>query len=174
MRRLAVRKTSENPWGEGKRSGPGRKRRVRGNGKKVTPRRSARHPLAGLPVDAVLLSSEVCGTYLLLPGFCPFAHSSSVFQSGSSFDSNCLPPLWKALPPASGASGMNRRRLAAKLPGTTSLETVSKLRRDCSSVQDLAPGGRLSTPKAVLVFALPTQPRGWPSVFFQEIGSDSG
>src|SRR6267378_3697423 len=101
-------------------------------------------------------ASEGRGDYLLLPGFCPFAHCSSVFQSASSFDSNCLPPLWKALPPASGASGMNRRRLAAKLPGTTSLETVSKLRRDCSSVQDLAPGESFSRRKALLLSAWQT------------------
>src|SRR5258706_12772306 len=105
-------------------------------------------------------ASEGRGDYLLLPGFCPFAHCSSVFQSGSSLDSNCLPPLWKALPPASGASGMNRRRLAAKLPGTTSLETVSKLRRDCSSVQNLAPGGRFSRRERLLASAGQTEQPG--------------
>src|SRR3981189_2149068 len=101
-------------------------------------------------------ASERRGDYLLLPGFCEFAHCSSVFQSGSSFDSNCLPPLWQGVPPAWGASGMNRRRLAAKLPGTTNLETVSKLRRDCSSVQNLAPGGSFSRRKELLLSPGPT------------------
>src|SRR5258706_70739 len=110
-------------------------------------------------------ASEGRGTYLLLPGFCPSAHWASVFQSGSSLDSNCLPPLWKELPPASGASGMIRRRLAAKLPGTTSLETVSKLRRDCSSVQNLAPGESFSKRKALLLSAEQTYQRGCPGFF---------
>src|SRR3989442_15944694 len=116
-------------------------------------RRARREEAQGVALPALCLSasSEDRGTYLLLP--CPFAHWASVFQSASSLDSNCLPPLWKALPPASGASGMNRRRLAAKLPGTTSLETVSKLRRDCSSVQNLAPGGSFSKRKGVLLSA---------------------
>src|SRR5258708_10410980 len=119
----------------------------------------------------VVLLSEGRGDYLLWPGFGPFAHCSSVFQSGSSFDSNCLPPLWKALPPASGASGMNRRRLAAKLPGTTSLETVSKLRRDCSSVQNFAPGGSFSRRKALLLSAWPTQETLGPRFFLLRISA---
>src|SRR6202023_678185 len=75
------------------------------------------------------------------PAFCPRTHASMFFQSGSSWDANCLPPWWvSARPPASGASGIRRNRLNCGLPGTTNFETTSKLRRDCSSVQKLSPG----------------------------------
>ena len=65
--------------------------------------------------------------------FWPRTHASMFFQSGSSWDANCLPPWWvSAMPPASGTNGIN---IESGAPGTTSFETVSKLRRDCSSVQ---------------------------------------
>src|SRR5258706_15985908 len=119
-------------------------------------------------------ASEGRGDYLLLPGFCPFAHCSSVFQSGSSLDSNCLPPLWKELPPASGASGMNRRRLAAKLPGTTSLETVSKLRRDPPPRPQIAPGRGVLPRGAVLFFPRPKKQDAGPGAFLFEAGALPG
>src|SRR6266852_5958163 len=79
------------------------------------------------------------------PAFCPRTHAFMFFQSGSSSDANCLPPWWvSARPPASGASGIRRNRLKEGLPGTTSFETTSKLRRDCSSVQKLPPDGSIS------------------------------
>ena len=44
--------------------------------------------------------------------FWPRTHASMFFQSGSSWDANCLPPWWvSAMPPASGTSGINRNRL---------------------------------------------------------------
>jgi Transposase len=79
------------------------------------------------------------------PAFCPRTQAFMFCQSGSSSDANCLPPWWvSARPPASGASGIRRNRLKDGSPGTTSFETTSKLWRDCSSVQKLAPTGSMS------------------------------
>src|SRR6266545_2635343 len=59
------------------------------------------------------------------PAFCPRTHAALIFQSGSSWDLNCLPPWWvSARPPTSGASGIRRNRLCSGLPGVTSFETV--------------------------------------------------
>src|SRR5260370_6743180 len=84
------------------------------------------------------------------PAFCPRTHASMFFQSGSSLDLNCLPP-WcvSARPPASGARGMSKKILESGSPGVTSFDTTSKLCRDCSSVQKLAPArsaSRLNRP----------------------------
>src|SRR5207247_9664493 len=75
--------------------------------------------------------------YLL---FACWTHSAMIFQSGSSLERNCRPPLWKRSPPASAASGCKRNGLEAGVPGTTRFDTVSKLRRDCSTVHVAAPG----------------------------------
>jgi hypothetical protein len=59
------------------------------------------------------------------PAFCPRTHDAMVFQSGSSWDVNCLPPWWvSAMPPTSGASGISSNRLVSGLPGVTSFETT--------------------------------------------------
>src|SRR2546423_3475902 len=81
--------------------------------------------------------------------FCPRTQSANVCQSGSFCDVNCLPPVWKGSPPTSGASGCMRSRLEVGSPGTTSREATSKLRLDCSSVQDKLPAGSFSSRKPV-------------------------
>src|SRR2546425_1687174 len=54
------------------------------------------------------------------PAFCPRTHAAMIFQSGSSWDVNCLPPWWvSARPPTSGASGISSNRLVSGLPGVT-------------------------------------------------------
>jgi hypothetical protein len=59
------------------------------------------------------------------PAFCPRTHAAMIFQSGSSWDVNCLPPWWvSAMPPTSGASGISSNRLVSGLPGVTSFETI--------------------------------------------------
>lgn len=56
-------------------------------------------------------------------------------------------------PPASGASGCTSSRLVAGSPGLTKVETVSKLLRDRSSLQKLAPGDSFSRRNALLLSA---------------------
>ena len=59
------------------------------------------------------------------PAFSPRTHAAMIFQSGSSWDLNCLPPWWvSARPPTSGASGISSNGLVSGLPGVTSFETI--------------------------------------------------
>jgi hypothetical protein len=49
----------------------------------------------------------------------PRTHVARICHSGSVCDVQCLPPPWKASPPASRLSGWVRRRLVVGDPGTT-------------------------------------------------------
>src|SRR3954467_10051146 len=69
------------------------------------------------------------------PGHFPrFTQSASVFHSGSPCDSQCLPPGWNSVPPASWASGITSNRLLSGTPGSTKRDTASKFLRVSSSV----------------------------------------
>src|SRR5437773_2716936 len=72
--------------------------------------------------------------------FAPRIHAARVCHSGSSCEDQCLPPGWKATPPASAASGIVSSQLASGSPGTTNRSVASKLRRDSSSFHDVLPG----------------------------------
>src|SRR6185436_6784039 len=70
-----------------------------------------------------------------------FTHSDNVFHSGSFCDSQCFPPGWNSVPPASCASGIVSSRLFDGTPGTTNLAAISKFLRVSSSVYAERPGG---------------------------------
>src|SRR6185436_21060720 len=70
----------------------------------------------------------------------PRTQAASVCHSGFCCDCQCFPPPCQWLPPSSVASGLVSRTLFSGSPGTTSRETRSKFRRDCSSVYAALPG----------------------------------
>src|SRR6185503_2321238 len=95
-----------------------------GRERTATPSRSS-----GLSCSDARCSCRLLGTFgygvEAPPAFCPRTHAAKIFQSGSSWEANCLPP-WcvSARPPTSGASGISSNRLCSGLPGVTSFETV--------------------------------------------------
>src|SRR5207249_10929111 len=62
--------------------------------------------------------------------FARFTQSASAFHSGSVCDSQCLPPGWNSVPPASCASGITSSRLLSGTPGRTKRDTAAKCLRD--------------------------------------------
>src|SRR3954463_1782445 len=90
--------------------------------------------------------------------------AASAFHSGSVCESQCLPPGWNSVPPASCASGMVRRRLLSGTPGRTIRLAASKFLRDSSSVYAWRPGGSRIRRKAVPV-EWQVMHRAWPGRF---------
>src|SRR5262245_45016103 len=99
-----------------------------------------------------------------------FTQSASVFHSGSLCDSQCLPPGWNSVPPASCASGITSSRLLSGTPGSTKRDTAAKFLRDSSSVYAARPFGSGWSRKAVLVEWHVMQ-RAWPGRFSARSGS---